>query len=82
MLFVDDILFFPLRSILWIFREIHQAAQEEIAGEADGITSRLSELYMMLETGQMSEEEFDAEEKKLLDRLDVIEARNHGAEAD
>ena len=76
MLLVDDVLLFPVRSILWIFREIHHAAQEEIAGEADGITARLSELYMMLETGQMSEADFDAEEKKLLDRLEVIET--HG----
>ncbi len=31
----------------------------------------MSELYMMLETGKMTEEEFDAAEK-LLDRLDAI----------
>ena len=82
MLLVDDVLLFPVRSILWIFREIHHAAQEEIAGEADGITARLSELYMMLETGQMSEADFDVEEKKLLDRLDVIETHKNGAAGD
>jgi len=82
MLLVDDVLLFPVRSILWIFREIHHAAQEEIACEADGITARLSEMYMMLETGQMSEADFDAEEKKLLDRLDVIETHKNGAAGD
>ena len=76
MLVVDDILLFPFRGLVWLFNEIQHAAEKEVSGEADGITTRLSELYMMLETGQMSEADFDAEEKKLLDRLEVIET--HG----
>ena len=78
MFLVDDILLFPVRSILWIFREIHNAALEEQAGEADRITAQLSELYMMLETGKMTEEEFDTAEKALLDRLDAIKERAAG----
>lgn len=72
MLIVDDILAFPFRSILWIFREIHNAAQSELENEGEAITARLSELYMMLETGRITEAEFDVEEEKLLDRLDRI----------
>jgi len=72
MLLIDDILLFPIRGVLWIFREINNAAQEEIADEAEAITAKLSELYMMLETGQMTEQEFDVQEKTLLDRLDAI----------
>ena len=78
MFLVDDILLFPVRSILWIFREIHNAALEEQAGEADRITAQLSELYMMLETGKITEEEFDTAEKVLLDRLDAIKERAAG----
>ena len=78
MFLVDDILLFPARSILWIFREIHNAALEEQAGEADRITAQLSEFYMMLETGKMTEEEFDTAEKALLDRLDAIKERAAG----
>jgi hypothetical protein len=73
MLLIDDILFFPVRGIIWIFREIHKAAQQELVSESEEITAQLSELYMRLETGQISEEEFDAREKILLDRLDEIE---------
>ena len=29
MFVVDDLLMAPARGLLWIFREIHQAAQEE-----------------------------------------------------
>ncbi len=72
MLIVDDILLFPARSILWVFRKVHQAAQEEIAGEAESITSELRELYMMLETGNISSEQYEAKEKALLDRLEDL----------
>ncbi|MBY0577704.1 MAG: gas vesicle protein GvpG [Burkholderiales bacterium] len=62
----------PFKGLLWIFREVHKIAQEEVAQEAESITHRLSELYTLLETGQITEEEFTAEETKLLDRLDEI----------
>jgi hypothetical protein len=75
-LIVDDLLLFPARSLFWIFREIHNAAQQDIANEAESITEELRNLYMMLETGRMSEDEFDRREKELLDRLDVLRERN------
>ena len=75
MLLVDDILFFPVSSILWIFREIDKIAHEELAGESQTITEQLRLLYMQLETGRITEQQFDAEEKLLLDRLDAIDSR-------
>ncbi len=71
MFLVDDLLLFPIKGILWVFREIHDAAQEEMAGTEESITAALSELYMKLETGRLTEAEFDAQEKVLLDRLDA-----------
>ena len=71
-LIVDDIMFFPVRSILWIVREVHQAAQQEIVGEAESITAELRDLYMMLETGKISEDEYDAREQALLARLEKL----------
>jgi len=78
MLIIDDILLSPVRGILWIFREMYNAAQEELVNEADSITAELSELYMMLETGKITESEFDNREKELLDRLDEIQDREAG----
>lgn len=75
MFLIDDILMAPAHGLLWIFKEIHHAVEEEQANEAEAITAKLSELYMMLETGQMTEAEFDAAEKTLLDRLDAIKER-------
>jgi hypothetical protein len=76
MLLVDDVLVFPFKSILWVFREIYNAAVEEIAAESDSIRTELSQLYLALEAGTLSEEAFDARERELLDRLDAIEDRD------
>jgi len=78
MILVDDLLTFPISSVLWIFREIHHAAQEELANESESITAELSQLYMRLETGKISEEEFAAGERTLLERLDRIQERDQG----
>ena len=82
MLLVDDILFFPARGILWIFREINKIAQEELAGEAESITEQLRMLYMQLETGRITEAEFETGEKRLLDRLEAIESRRSDEDED
>ena len=80
MLLVDDILCFPVNSILWIFREIDKIAHEELDNEGQLVNEQLRLLYMQLETGRITEQEFDAEEKLLLDRLDVIDSRLKGEE--
>ena len=74
MFLIDDILLAPAKGLLWVFREIHDAAQQELAGESETITAALSELYMRLETGQITEAQFDAQETTLLDRLDRLQA--------
>ena len=81
MFLIDDILLAPAKGVLWVFQEIHDAAQQELAGESEAITASLSELYMRLETGQITEAEFDAQEKVLLDRLDRLQAEEKAAAA-
>ena len=78
MLIVDDILLSPVRGIFWIFQKVADAAQQELDGEAENITAQLSELYMMLETKSITEQEFDEKEKVLLDRLDKVQQRTTG----
>ena len=75
MFIVDDILLFPAKSLIWIFRELHNAVQQEQTNESESLTIELSELYMMLETGKITEEEFDKREAEILDRLDEIQGR-------
>ncbi len=75
MFLADDIVLFPVKSLLSLFREIYNAAVQEIAEEADSIRAELGELYQQLEAGTLDEAAFDAREQELLDRLDAIEAR-------
>ena len=42
-----------------------------MAGEADAITEELRQLYLTLEAKQITEADFDARERELLDRLDA-----------
>ena len=76
MLLIDDILLFPINSIFWVFSKIHEAVQNELDTEIEDITAELSEIYMMLETGILTETEFNAREKELLDRLDELQDRD------
>lgn len=73
MILIDDILLSPVRGILWVFREIRDSAMEEARNESESITQELRTLYMQLETGKLSDSEFDEQEKQLLDRLDGIQ---------
>ena len=75
MFLADDVLLFPFRSLLSVFREIYKAAIEEIKAEADSIRTELSQLYLALESGALTEDAFDSRERELLDRLDAIEER-------
>ena len=75
MFLVDGLLLAPFNGLLWVFQKVHEAAQEELAGEADALTAELSRLYTMLETGRIGEDEFTAQERTLLDRLDAVEER-------
>ena len=74
MLLIDNILLSPARGILWVFEEINDLVQKELDGEAKSITEQLRTLYMQLETGRITEAQFDTREKLLLDRLDSIES--------
>lgn len=73
MLFLGKILTSPFRGIRWIFEEIKQAADEEMKGNVEDIKHELSELYIQLESGKISDEEFTRREKILLDKLDNLE---------
>lgn len=78
MFLIDDLLFAPAKGMLWVFEQVRDAVEEERAGEADAITETLRQLYMQLEQGVITEEMFDAEERRLLDRLDVLQAEADG----
>ena len=74
---VDDILLFPVKGPIWIGKKIKEIATEEVLDE-QGTRQELRELYMLLETGLISEEEFEEREAQLVERLEEIEAYKNG----
>jgi len=78
----DDVVGAPLKWLLWVFREIEQAAAQEVTSEGEAIRAELARLYQMLEQGALGDDEFDALESELLDRLDAIEQRGLHASGD
>jgi hypothetical protein len=75
MFLIDDLLVSPGSFLIWVMRKVHEAALEELANDSTRITSELSELHRTLETGAITEAQFDQREKTLLDRLDAIRGR-------
>jgi len=81
MFLIDDLLLSPGSFLVWVMRKIHEAAQEELENDTVRITTELSELHRTLETGAITEAQFDAREKELLDRLDRIREQNDDFES-
>jgi len=81
-LLVDDLLAAPVKGILWVFREIENAAKEEQRSRRDGIMASLSALYVSLEQGEITDQVFDEREQTLLDELDALDAQADAAGSD
>ena len=78
MFLLDDILMLPLRlpvaGFNWIMKQIQTMANEELLNDQPW-KERLIELQMRLELGEISEEEYAAEEKQVFQALRDIRAR-------
>jgi hypothetical protein len=75
---IDDILLFPLKGpiagIKWVMRTIQKMADEELMNDQPW-KERLIELQMMLELGDISEEDYSREEAIVFQALRDIRAR-------
>ncbi len=76
MILIDGLLAAPGRGLMFLLREIAKAAKEEQAGDERALMAELTALHRSLDRGEVSEDAFDAQEAKLLARLD----RLHGIE--
>jgi hypothetical protein len=67
----------PAKGLLFIFEKIKEQAENELLDEGK-IRQQLLELQMLLDLGEITEEEFYQAEEELLDRLDAIIAHKQG----
>jgi gas vesicle protein GvpG len=65
----------PARGLFWVFEEIAKRVDQELYNE-DAVKAELTDLYMKLEAGSITEEEFGRQEAELVSRLEAIEAHN------
>jgi hypothetical protein len=63
-----------VNGFMYIVREIAKQAENELYNE-EGVREELVTIYRALESGTMTEEEFQVKEADLLERLEVIETR-------
>lgn len=69
MFLIDDILLLPVKGFLGIFKKIQEMAEQELSDE-NYIRERLMELQLRFELDEISEEEYNRQEKELMRRLD------------
>ena len=64
----------PLRGTIWLAEKLAAYAESELSDEAT-IRRLLLEAEAALESGELSEDEFDRVEDELLDRLDALQRK-------
>jgi hypothetical protein len=67
----------PVKGLLSVFDNIREQAEAELWDEGK-VHQQLLQLQMLLEVGEISQEDFYAAESALLDRLDAIIAHKQG----
>lgn len=73
MFLIDDLFLAPFKGIRFIAQAVYDAAQDEIDSRRTALRDELNDLYMQLEVGEITEEEFEDREDEVLDALDALE---------
>jgi len=72
MMILDSILLAPIKGVYLLGKKLHEMAIDELLDE-DKVRADLKELYVLLESGKISEEEFELREEVLVGQLEEIE---------
>ncbi len=68
---LDDILFSPLKLTIWLGQKLRDAAYNEMTDESK-IHEGLLHLQMQFEMDEISEEEYEKQETRLMEQLEMI----------
>jgi len=61
----------PIRGVHWLATKVAEAAESEVLDESK-VRGELMEIQIRLEMGEITEEEYDEQEKVLVERLNAI----------
>ena len=73
MFLLDDLIMAPGKAMYAVFEQLAKKAREEWLDD-EGVKRDLQDLYAMLESGSISDREFESRECRLLERLQQIAA--------
>jgi hypothetical protein len=82
MFLIDDIFLAPFRGITFVAQAVYDAARDRVEDRRTALRDELNDLYMQLELGEITEEEFDEREEEILDRLDALREAEEKLEED
>ncbi len=68
---IDDILFAPLKFTIWLGSKLREAAIQEMTDESR-VHEELLQLQMRYEMGEISDDEYERDETKLMEHLEAI----------
>ena len=61
----------PIRGVHWLATKVAEAAESEVLDESK-VRGELMELQIRLEMGEITEEEYEEQERVLVERLNAI----------
>jgi hypothetical protein len=70
---VDDILLSPLKGLAVVCRKIEEAARQDLENQEKQSMVSLSELHRQLESGQIEVKDFDNQEARLLEHIELLQ---------
>jgi len=62
----------PIRGVIYLAEKIQEVAEAEFLDNEDKVRGELQELEMRLEMGELTEEEYEQQERGLMERLNAI----------
>jgi len=68
---LDDILFSPLKFTIWLGEKLRDAAYQEMTDESK-VHEALLQLQMRFEMEEISEDEYEKEETRVMEQLERI----------
>lgn len=68
---IDNILLSPLKFTVWVAAKLRDSAYQEMTDESR-VHEKLLAIQMQYEMEEISEEEYEKEESRLMDRLETI----------
>ncbi|MBI4823588.1 MAG: gas vesicle protein GvpG [Nitrospirae bacterium] len=72
MFLIDNLLLLPFKGLVGVFRKVNEIAERELS-DADLIREKLMQLQLRFELDEISAEEYERQERQLMEHLDAID---------